>query len=178
MGYKKVIVSTLIVASITAAVGFQAGPQGGGATQSQKGSQMMWSSPDRKDKVTMTESDWRKKLTGNQYQILRQSATEAAFANAFYNNHAKGTYYCAGCGLPLFSSSAKFESGTGWPSFFKPIASENVWYLRDNTMGMQRVEVRCSRCDGHLGHIFDDAPQTPTGLRYCMNSGAMTFKKE
>lgn len=135
------------------------------------------SSPKRADKVVLTDREWHKRLNGIQYDVLRDSGTERAFTGKYYNNHEKGTYFCAGCGLPLFSSETKFESGTGWPSFYKPI-EKNVWLLRDNTLGMERIEVRCARCDGHLGHVFDDAPETPTGLRYCMNSAALTFKKK
>jgi peptide-methionine (R)-S-oxide reductase len=125
----------------------------------------------------LTVSQWKKRLTVNQFEILRHSDTEPAFSGKYADNHEKGIYYCAGCGLPLFNSDTKFESGTGWPSFYKPI-EKNVWLLRDNSIGMERIEVRCAKCDGHLGHVFDDAPQTPTGLRFCMNSDAMVFKKE
>jgi len=175
MGLKYVIVATLGVAASTAAFALFQGAGQGAQKQPPK---MLWASPDRKDKVVMTPAEWRKKLTGNQYNILRDSGTERAFANDFFDNHQAGTYYCAGCGLALFSSDNKFESGTGWPSFYKPISPENVWQLKDTSLGSIRVEVRCSRCDGHLGHVFNDAPQTPTGLRYCMNSGAMIFKKK
>jgi len=178
MGLKYVIVAAMGVAASTAAFAFfQGGGQAKPSAQT-AASKMLWSSPERKDKVVLTPAEWRKKLTGFQYNILRESGTERAFANDFYNNHREGAYYCAGCGLALFSSDNKFESGTGWPSFYKPVDQDNVWFLRDTSTGTLRIEVRCSRCDGHLGHVFDDAPQTPTGLRYCMNSGAMTFKKK
>lgn len=134
-------------------------------------------SPRRADKVVLTDAQWRKRLTLEQYKILRNHGTEAAFCGRFYDNHQRGVYVCAGCGLPLFSSDAKFDSGTGWPSFYKPIEKDAVWFKTDDSYGMHRVEVLCARCDGHLGHVFDDAPQTPTGQRYCLNSAAMKFVK-
>lgn len=134
-------------------------------------------SPIRADKVVLTNAEWKKKLTAKQYAILRAQGTEAAFCGVFYDNHLTGTYNCAGCGLPLFKSDAKFDSGTGWPSFFQPVEKKNIWLKEDNSYGMHRLEVRCARCDGHLGHVFDDAPQTPTGMRFCINSEALTFAK-
>lgn len=126
--------------------------------------------------VQKTDAEWRKILTPQQYHILRQKGTERPFANEFADNHEHGIYKCAACGNELFSSEAKFESGTGWPSFYQPIAPEAVRVREDRTFFMTREEVMCARCGGHLGHVFDDGPQ-PTGLRYCMNSGAMTFAK-
>ena len=125
-------------------------------------------------KVAHTDAEWRKLLTANQYYILRQSGTEQPFDNAYWNNEAVGDYFCAGCDLLLFHSSTKFDSGTGWPSFYEPATKESVVTREDDSFLMQRTEVRCARCDGHLGHVFDDGPP-PTGLRYCMNSGAMNF---
>jgi peptide-methionine (R)-S-oxide reductase len=125
-------------------------------------------------KIVKTEEEWKKLLTPEQFQVLRQASTERAFTGETWNNHQKGTYVCAACGLPLFSSATKFESGTGWPSFWQPIDPRNVETETDSSFGMMRTEVRCARCGGHLGHVFTDGPR-PTGLRYCMNSVAMKF---
>jgi len=134
-------------------------------------------SPKRSDKLVLTDAEWKKKLTPGQYKILRNDGTEPAFCGVFYDNHKTGVYHCAGCGLELFRSDAKFDSGTGWPSFFQPVNKEAVWLHMDTGFGMVRWEVRCSKCDGHLGHVFDDGP-APTHLRFCMNSDAMTFTED
>jgi peptide-methionine (R)-S-oxide reductase len=125
-------------------------------------------------KVEKTDAEWKKTLTREQYRVLRQKGTEPAFTGAYWNNHAKGTYLCAGCGLELFDSATKFESGTGWPSFWQPVAKTHVSDHVDKTFGMVRDEVTCARCGGHLGHAFDDGP-APTGMRYCINSASLTF---
>lgn len=127
-------------------------------------------------KVVKTDKEWKSALTAEQYRILRQKGTERAYTGKYWDNHETGTYSCAGCDLELFSSKTKFDSGTGWPSFYQPIAKGAVEDRRDRSHGMDRVEVVCARCGGHLGHVFDDGPK-PTGLRYCMNSGAMKFRK-
>jgi methionine-R-sulfoxide reductase len=126
------------------------------------------------EKVIKTDAEWRKQLTPKQYQIARGKGTEPAFCGVFYDHKKPGVYTCVCCDLPLFSSQAKFDSGTGWPSFFQPIAKENVITKADYSHGMRRVEILCARCDGHLGHVFEDGPP-PTNLRYCLNSESLKF---
>jgi len=129
------------------------------------------------EKVTKSDAEWRKELSPAAYDVLRNQGTEPAFTGAYWDNHAKGIYRCAACGQELFSSDTKFDSGTGWPSFYQPISPGVVEEITDNSYGMTRTEIRCSRCGSHLGHVFDDGP-APTGLRYCMNSVALKFEKQ
>ena len=128
-------------------------------------------------KVIKTDAEWKAQLTPEQYDVLRHEGTEYAFSSPLNNIHDAGTFVCAGCELPLFSSAQKFDSGTGWPSFWAPIKKENVIEETDTSLGMSRTKVSCAQCDGHLGHVFDDGPK-PTGLRYCMNGVAMKFVKQ
>jgi peptide-methionine (R)-S-oxide reductase len=130
---------------------------------------------DKKSPAEKTDAEWKAALTTEQYQVLRKKGTERAFSGKLWDNHEAGVYRCAGCGHELFHSETKFESGTGWPSFTKPASPDSVATEDDRSLLMKRTEVLCSRCGGHLGHVFDDGPD-PTGERYCMNSAALDFK--
>ena len=128
------------------------------------------------EKLSLTDAEWRDRLTPEQYHVLREAGTERAFGGKYNDSHADGVYRCAGCGLPLFDSRDKYDSGSGWPSFTRPIDEEAVAEKTDQSHGMVRTESLCARCDGHLGHVFPDGPP-PTGLRYCMNSLSLDFEE-
>ncbi|NOU04019.1 MAG: peptide-methionine (R)-S-oxide reductase MsrB [Novosphingobium sp.] len=129
------------------------------------------------DKLSFSEAEWRERLSPEQYHVLREHGTERAFTGAYEANKATGVYMCAGCGAPLFASATKYNSGSGWPSYTAPLEPDAVEELRDASLGMVRTEVRCARCDGHLGHVFPDGPG-PDGMRYCINSASLDFKPQ
>lgn len=128
-------------------------------------------------RVELTDEEWKQRLTAEAYHVLREKGTERAFTGEYWDHKEKGVYVCAGCGTPLFESDAKFESGTGWPSFYEPVSPDHVHEENDSSFGMRRTEVLCAVCGGHLGHVFEDGPE-PTGLRYCINSVSLDFEVE
>jgi len=129
------------------------------------------------DKTKLSEAEWRDRLSPEQYHVLREGGTERAFTGKYEKNKAPGLYKCAGCGAPLFDADTKYDSGSGWPSYYRPLESDAVEEISDSSHGMVRTEVRCAKCEGHLGHVFPDGPQ-PTGLRYCINSASLDFEMD
>lgn len=169
-----ILVTLVIVASITLAACQQPQPVQQTSSQAPIPTKIALELPEKIEKVEKTQAEWKAMLTELEFYVLREAGTERAFTGDLWNNKKEGVYTCRGCQLPLFTSDTKYESGTGWPSFWKPIKPEYVIEHRDASHGMVRTEVVCARCDGHLGHVFDDGPQ-PTGLRYCMNAVSMDF---
>ena len=175
----KTLLLTLVLAAGVAALAIAADRKGAAEKPSKQAEARSTAMTKSKGvgRVEKSDAEWRKQLTPTQYRVLRQEGTEPAFTGAYWNEHRKGVFVCAGCGLEVFDSDHKFESGTGWPSYWRPSDPTHVAEKSDVTLGMVRTEVECARCGGHLGHVFDDGP-APTGLRYCINSAALDFVPE
>lgn len=171
LGIKYIIMSKLIFFNLIVAFSFMT------ACSQNPSSQTQTQLQDMPGKIEKSDKEWKEQLTPEQYRILREKGTERAFTGAYWDNHEEGIYLCAGCGQELFESDTKFESGSGWPSFYRPADSISVKENLDKSHGMLRSEITCNRCGGHLGHVFNDGPK-PTGLRYCINSASLKFEKK
>jgi peptide-methionine (R)-S-oxide reductase len=182
MKFTNVLPVALLLVLAVACTGGTTGssPSGSGPAAAKPGMVRLYSAAKKgyimSEKVFKSDAEWQKLLSPEQYDVTRRKGTERPYTGATWNNHEKGTYQCVCCGNDLYGSETKYESGTGWPSFWQPIAPENITTRADNSLFSRRTEVLCSRCDAHLGHVFEDGPK-PTGLRYCMNSAAMKFVK-